>query len=373
MSHPREESAGHVIMLGTAPGSAGGVAAVIAGYREAGLEQRWRVVYLVTHVDGTWGRKLLCLVRAFGQFLRALLRHDVALVHAHSASRWSFRRKSLFLLLARWAGVPTVLHLHGGEFDRFYTRESTALGRAFIRHVLRRCDRIIVLSAQWQDFITDLVGSERVVCIGNGVPVPNVVRDEADLQTPPLVVFLGRLSAAKGIPDLLEAVALLARRGRQVHLLLAGDGDQSAYRAQAVRLGIADQVSLPGWLGPTEKRSALSRASLFCLPSHAEGVPMALLEAMAVGCPVVATRVGGIPDVVRDGVDGLLVPPGSVQGLADAMECLLGNPDRRQTIGTQGRRRIEQTFSLAAAMKRLDAVYRDLGLHPGSSLMRGGA
>ena len=121
-----------------------------------------------------------------------------------------------------------------------------------------------------------------------------------------------------GVYDLLAAVAALAPQFPNVRLAVGGDGDLALLRTRAAQLGIAERLDVLGWIGAQEKADQLARASVFCLPSHAEGLPMAMLEAMAVGKAIVVSRVGGIPEAVVDGDNGLLVPPRDVQALASA-------------------------------------------------------
>src|SRR5205814_3990716 len=125
-----------------------------------------------------------------------------------------------------------------------------------------------------------------------------------------LILFLGKLAPSKGIFDLLEAVAALRPDAADVRLVCAGDGDRIAVARYAERLGIADAVKFTGWVGPSGKRALLENAAVFALPSYDETLPMSVLEAMSAGVPVVASPVGGISEVVVDGVSGFLVAPG---------------------------------------------------------------
>src|SRR5262249_26378170 len=144
---------------------------------------------------------------------------------------------------------------------------------------------------------------------------PAAMRDEG------LVAFVGKCDAGKGIFDLLDAIA----RNPAARLVCAGDGDLEGVRRRADELGLASRVKLTGWIGAGARADLLRTCSVFALPSHAEGVPMSLLEAMAAGCPAVASAVGGIPDVVRHGANGLLVTPGDPSSLAHALGRILGD------------------------------------------------
>jgi glycosyltransferase involved in cell wall biosynthesis len=148
------------------------------------------------------------------------------------------------------------------------------------------------------------------------------------------VLALGRLGQRKGTYDLLCAVESLPAHVRsRVHLRLAGDGEVDQVRAQVAARGLGDTVDVVGWLGPRERDEALRQADIFVLPSYDEGLPMALLEAMAHGLVPITTPVGGIPEAVTDGVHGLLVPPGDPAALARALHRLVENDTLRERLG----------------------------------------
>jgi len=174
------------------------------------------------------------------------------------------------------------------------------------------------------------------------------------------ILFLGRVHPAKGVGELLDACALLAPRYPQLRLVLAGEGELDWARRRADARGIGGQVDLPGWLDAAACTRQLACASVFCLPSWAEGVPMAMLEAMAAGRPVVVSAVGGMLDVIRDGVDGVLVPPRDAVALAAGLERVLGNPTFGASLAQGARARIELDYSMDQMCRRLAAIYARL-------------
>jgi glycosyltransferase involved in cell wall biosynthesis len=149
-----------------------------------------------------------------------------------------------------------------------------------------------------------------------------------------------------------------------VRLELAGEGDADALARRARELGIAERVLVRGWCAPEERARMLARATLFVLPSHVEGLPMSLLEAMAAGCAVVATRVGGIPDVVQDGANGMLVGARDPGGLAEAIARLLADPALAAKLGHAARATVARGHSPEAALRKLGEIYSDLGVMP---------
>ncbi len=348
-----------LIMLGTAFESRGGIGAVVNAYRAYGLFERWPIDYVPTHRDGGAVRKLLTLIKALLTVITLLARHRRAVMHVHSASRASFWRKSIFITLAMCAKCPVILHLHGGGFARFYDAECGKVRRRIIRFFLERATRVIVLSERWRAWITGIADNRQVVCIPNPVPPA----EEWSLSPRRnMVLFLGRLERRKGIFDLLDAVAALRAHIPDLELVCAGDGDPGPVARYAGRLGIEDAVSLPGWVGPAEKQSLMNLAAVYVLPSYAEGLPVSLLEAMAAGVPVAATSVGGIPDVVADGVNGFLFAPGDRPMLQRLLRRLMHDPELGKRMALAARETVRLRFSAEHVLAQLDKLYGDLKL-----------
>jgi glycosyltransferase involved in cell wall biosynthesis len=229
-----------------------------------------------------------------------------------------------------------------------------------VRFFLQRAERIVTVSPSWEAWVRATFPNPRVECVTNAVPLPRVegLRDQAR------IAFVGRLTRDKGAYDLVEAVALLREWNPQIRLELAGDGDAGALARHAHELGMGDRVLVRGWCSPEECARMYARSALFVLPSHVEGLPMSLLEAMAAGCAVISTRVGGIPDVVQDGENGLLVAPGEPARLADAIARVLAEPGLAPQLGRAARATIARRHSPASAVQKLGSIYSDLGVMP---------
>jgi glycosyltransferase involved in cell wall biosynthesis len=348
-----------VLMVGTALDGRGGVAAVIAVLRRQGLFEREGVHYVATHRDGSRMDKARGALAGFWRLAVACVRrHPV--VHAHVASDASFVRKSLLLLVARLTGCKTIFHLHGGGFRRYAQEKSGRLMQSWIRHTLRSSSVVITLSEGWADFVQAFAPGTRVAVVANAVPLPMQEPAGAGREVPGRILFLGRLEAAKGVFELLGAGARLVHGVPELRLVFGGEGDADALRRRAAELDMAGRIELRGWVGADERDAELARASVFCLPSHAEGLPMSLLEAMAAGKAVVASSVGGIPEIVRDGDNGLLVPAGDDAALAAALARVLGDGALRERLARRARATIEQHYSTEVVCGQLSALYREL-------------
>lgn len=189
-------------------------------------------------------------------------------------------------------------------------------------------------------------GVETVEVIANGV-TPALAPPPHRRELPPVILYSGRLRSRKAVAVLLAAMPRVLAAVPNCRLVVVGDGEQGAHVAAAVReRGLAAHVELAGALPRPAAMARLAEADVFCLPSIYEGLPLAILEAMAAGLPVVATAVSGNPEAVEDGITGLLVPPESAAALADALIALLADPERRRAMGEAARARIAERFSI---------------------------
>ena len=342
-------------MIGTAPATRGGVSALVELYASQGLFQRWGVDYVPTHRDGSKLDKLGVAMRAWFHVMRRLASGQVSLLHVHMASDASFWRKAMFIVPARLIGVPYLLHMHGGRFLEFYRDGSVPGRRAFLRWIYRGASRVIVLSEEWRAIVASVEPACRFAVIPNPVEIPAWCARPGD--SPPQVLFLGALEERKGVHDLLHAWPQVVARHPGARLVLAGSGSDPRVSALARRLGVEDSVTMPGWVGPEERARLLRMSSVLALPSHVEAMPMAVLEAMAAGLPVVATRVGGIPSAVSEGVTGYLVEPRDPAALAGRLDALLGDASLRRAMGKAGRARAHDVFSVERIVPQIESLW----------------
>ncbi|HKZ72592.1 MAG TPA: glycosyltransferase family 4 protein [Steroidobacteraceae bacterium] len=349
-----------VLMVGTHPTTKGGIRMVVQGYRESGLFRRARITYVATHWERSKWQKARIAIAAWITVAWQLARLDAPLVHVHVSSRASFWRKSIICLMARAARRPYILHVHGGEFLRFYEEECGPRAQGCIRRTFARAALVLALTEGWRERLSRMCPSARVEVLRNGVALPELV--DRDERSPPRLLYLSILNRAKGTHDLVSAFARVAAEHPQWQLVCAGSGVVDEIRALASGLGIGHRVECTGWLDAQAKQRELAAATVFALPSYAEGLPMALLEAMAWGLPVVATAVGGIPGAVQHAQNGLLVPPGNIDALADALAQLLRSQPLRHALGAAARATIEREFSLAASIERLIQIYARFGI-----------
>ena len=349
-----------VIMVGTSLDDVrGGIGTVVRGYRDSGFFDRFPIRYVTTHREGSAVTKARAAFRAYLLLMSDVLKGDSPLIHVHLASRASFWRKSLVCAIASLGRRPYVLHVHGGDFSKFYEEECGAIAKFVVRRTLSRADLILALSEHWRAMLLRIAPGSRVHVLPNSVPV---AEKAAPLAGAPRVLYTGRISFRKGTFDLLEGFARVAGEFPDATLTCAGDGERLQLLERAKALGLEGRVFCPGWISSAEVAMELSRATIFALPSHAEGVPMAVLEAMARGLPVLTTPVGGIPEVVQSGCNGILVKPQDIEAIAQGLRTLLSSEAERKRLGNAARDTIERNFALPVTLDKLAAIYREFGL-----------
>ncbi len=173
------------------------------------------------------------------------------------------------------------------------------------------------------------------------------------------LLFVGRLAAVKGVPILLDALQKLAQDIPEVRLQLIGDGPERAtLEARVAELGLTERVRFLGYRSQSEVAETLAQTDAFVLPSFAEGVPVVLMEAMAAGVPVVTTRIAGVPELVREGACGWLVPPGDVTALTEALTKVLRSRTERLAMGELGRAIVSEDFNMQTEAARLSHLIR---------------
>jgi glycosyltransferase involved in cell wall biosynthesis len=319
---------------------------------------QWRAPLVSVPDGGCWDWRVI------GKLLELCRRERVAIWHGHD-----YKSNVLGLLLRRFWPMRLVTTVHGWVH---HTRR-TPLYYWVDRVCLRRYEKVICVSEDLHQRCLECgVPAGQCVLIENGIDTaefsrrlsPTEARQRLGVAPGRLLLgAVGRLSAEKGFDLLVRAVAQLVSEGLDVGVLIAGEGDERA-RLQTLigESGLGERVRLLGYCSDT--RELYQALDVYVLSSLREGLPNVLLEAMALEVPVVATRVAGVPRLVRDGENGLLAEPGAVAGLAAAVRRLAEEPGLRSRLGRAGRATIEQSYNFAARMEKVRQVYDELWAAP---------
>lgn len=346
-----------IVMVGPGLSVRGGVSGVERLLLDA-LPEDVRATHIASMVEGGKWTKSVTFVKSLAQ-LALELRRRPDVVHIHFASGASNVRKIILARLAMAFGANVIMHAHGGGYQKHWAQMSPA-ARSVTLSTLLRAKRLVVLGDGWRAFFESIgIPRHRIVVAPNPVVLPESVPARPD-DGKVRFVYFGLLTARKGVFDLLEAVAKLSPECKaRVQFVLAGNGDAAQLRDRAIQLGVQDVVEIRDWVDPVERDRLLAAANAFVLPSHTEGLPMSLLEAMAWGLPPISTPVGSIPEYVITGANGILVPPGDVPQLAQAIETLVAGDEQRKHMGRLARATVEP-LCVKQYSNRMCAVYRSL-------------
>ncbi len=288
-------------------------------------------------------------------FLEALVLaahlQDRGVVHLHN--HIAKASGTVAMLASALSGIPHSFTLHGP--DIFFAPEHWRLDEKIARAGFVAC--ISDFARSQAMLFSDPAHWHRLHVVHCGV---DPARYPAAAPGPGTrLLFVGRLAAVKGVPVLLRALAAARAGAPRLTLTLVGDGPERAATEALVRqLGLQTAVRFAGYRSQSQVAQALAEADILVLPSFAEGVPVVLMEAMAAGLPVIASRVGGVAELVTDGVDGLLLPPGCEDSLASAIARLAVDPDTRARMGAAGRTRVARDFDAAQEAARLLTLLR---------------
>jgi glycosyltransferase involved in cell wall biosynthesis len=293
------------------------------------------------------------------------------ILHTHTAKAGAVGR--IAAMLAGEARPPIVVHtFHGHVLRGYFDPATTAFFRRLERALARRTTRLVAVSPEVRDDLVALgvARAEKFSVIRLGIDldrrITSVGDDGASLRklfgvAPDefVVGWVGRMTAIKRVDDVLLAFQRLRERGIEARLCLVGDGpDREQVEQVAHDLGIARHTLFVGY--QRDVAPYYSFFDAFVLPSANEGTPVVAIESLAAGRPVVATRVGGTPDVVEDGDDGMLVRVGDVDAIASALERLAHNPELRHRLGEEGRKRVVPRYRVERLVDDVDALYREL-------------
>jgi glycosyltransferase involved in cell wall biosynthesis len=308
------------------------------------------------------------LMRAWLELVILGVAGRVDVAHINMSSGGSSLRKPVMLWTCRLFRVPVVLHLHASEYPEFFASMPRA-AKALLRRTFSRADIVLVLGVRWQQYVCRelRVPAAKVSVLLNASPGPDLAPTLHPRNGDPLrVLFLGRLGKRKGVPEILQALADVRVRERAWTAVLAGDGDIAHYRLEARRLGLDDRVIFRAWLDAEEVSRLLADSHVLLLPSRAEGLPMAMVEAFAHAVPVVGTPVGAMPDVLEGGINGLIVRAGDSGQLADALLTLLDDEELRLRLARNARRTWEERLDIVAYTRSLAMCWRGVSAAAGN-------
>jgi glycosyltransferase involved in cell wall biosynthesis len=342
-----------VLMFGTGLDVKGGVTSVEKLIINNAPSQL-RINHVATIGQGSVFYNIILFAKAIRSLILTIVRKDVDIIHIHFSERGSTLRKSILILIGLIFRQSIILHAHGATYKEFYEGLPVVIKKILVA-LISRC-KVIALSESWQDYYSSSfsLSKSEISVLYNPVDMPvNMPYRQGRKQLK--FIFLGRIGKRggaldiakslmsfpkqdKGAFDLIHAFSALSDADRHdLELVMAGNGDLDAASQLINDLNLADKITILDWLNSEQRDKLLASADAFILPSYNEGLPMSMLESMAWGLPVIVTPVGGIPEVIIDHQNGLLVEPGVQEQLVTAMQSLIRDESLRLSLGAAGR------------------------------------
>ena len=345
-----------VVMLGDSLTQSGGIA-TLQNLMLKHAPSDIQIQHIASHDEGSAAYRVVVFGKALVTLIGTLLRREVDLVHVHISDGGSILRKVIIALIAFLFRQPVVMHANGSVFHINFAKLPRWI-QQWLSQSFQHCTAFIAVTTYWRDYYTSALelDKERVFVLPNPAELPDRVPDRSNAD-PVKFVFCGRLGQRKGAFDCIHAFANLPADLRQrAELLMAGDGEVEKAGQLVESLDLTRQVKLLGWVGAQQRDGLLEQADVFVLPTNNEGLPLALIEAMCYGLPVLTTPSSGIPDIVTSGKNGLLVMPGEIQQLSEAMQVLIEDETLRLSLG-KAARETAKSLDVKSFWVRLAEIY----------------
>lgn len=355
-------------MIGPGEDLVGGIS-TIAKMLVPVLEQEVDLLYLSTtrqrpqkEATKISYQNLVSIVSQYTRFVSTLYRFRPQIIHLHTSQRAAWLKDIFFIVVGKVYQCQVVVHVHTADFDLLYGKR-TRFEQFLTRRVMSFADAVIAVSEEWRRRLAQIVPVDQIITLRNCIAtdtIPPSLSNSNNINA----LFLGSVGQRKGVFDLLEAMRELKLSASSFHLWIAGDeekvGDMNKAQTRLEELHLKDTCQLIGTIQGAKKIEFLSQASLFVLPSYNEGLPIALLEALSAGLAVITTPVGGIPEIIKDGYNGFLVPPGDIKALAEKLTILANDQDLREAMGRRNREIAKQELDVKPYVARLTELYNSL-------------
>jgi glycosyltransferase involved in cell wall biosynthesis len=337
----------------------GGIGAVIGNYKEN--YEVFNFIPSFRPYNNNFQKLFYFIAQLFRIVVLFTRNRQIKIVHIHSSKNGSMYRKLCVACISKYLfGKKVINHIHTGNFKRFFD-ESNVLSQRLIVFFLKLSDATITVSNSWKKYFETQFDLQNVYKVSNMVSLP--VHAETPAGKPGHKVnflFLGLIIDNKGIFDLIKV--LIENRALflgKVRLVIAGNGETKRLNQMITDNHLENMVEFKGWVSGSAKHELLSEADVFVLPSYYEGLPVSVLEAMSYGKAIIATNIGGIPEVVETNGNGLLIQPGDLMGLSGALLNYVNEPDRIKTHGNRSLAIVGEYFP-ESIIPRLEAVYSSL-------------
>lgn len=350
-----------VLMIGNHESVHGGITSVI----QQMLTHNWssddiEMKFLATYRGGNTIKKIAYFSESLLKLCYRICFDKPDIVHIHMSHHGSFDRANLIQRICKANKISVIIHLHGSEFEKYYLGCNSKKQNK-ISGFFNASDAVIVLGEKWKEFISTIATTSKVKVFNNSIEIPKnqICINEREVK----FLFLGVLFERKGVMDLLHAISMIYKELEsneiKISFNIAGTGpEESKLKEYVQKAKIEKYVNFVGWISGEEKKRMLLNNHVLVLPSYNEGLPIAILEAISFGLPIISTNVGSIEEAVINNENGFLFTPGDVEALANSILKLFSDANLRYRMSKKSRTLAEEKFDDKKYFRRMELLYK---------------
>jgi len=359
-----------ILIVGSHPPPYGGIAVLVKETLNSRLKDKYDLIHcrtgsrdITVAQEETYIQSIIRLIYDYLSLIYLLVKHSPRVVNLYSPAFLGFWSKSILAIVSKLFGKKTVIHIHSAKFDSWYNNASQTK-KWLIRFLLNRVDIIVIEGEIWKTFFKQIVPESKLVIIPNCVHLSNFKKTKKSKRENKIsVLFPGSLCERKGVFDILKAVSLVVKEEKNIKFIFGG---RSSNEEEIKILEIIKSQHLENYTAfigeytDKNKSEIYGSADIFILPSYAEGLPISMLDAMALGLPIISTRVGAIPEVIDDRVNGFLIEPGDYKALAKRILILTTDRNLREKMGKNNIEKIKKNYDFSIMVKNFDELQQRL-------------
>ena len=351
-----------ILMIGSSFSVKGGISAVIKQFLNYNWDDNIQIKYIPTYIESNSLGKVIFFIQSVVKIVSHLILNKVDIVHIHMSHTGSFYRKYILLKISKLFGTKVIIHLHGSEFKKFYD-STNKTSKILIKDMLIKSDKFIVLGENWYKAIKSIEENTNIKILFNTVEIPDdTVKYNNNGKK---VLFLGSLVKRKGIFELVEVIRNLKDKSildkYNVEFIIGGSGkEESNLKRKILDYNLERYINLAGWVDGKKKDELIKNSDIFVLPSHNEGLPVAILEAMSYGLPIISTNVGSINEAVFDNKNGFLVDAFDVDNLEKALSKIIISEDLWKRLSKNSKEIIKMKFDESKYFYDIKLLYEGL-------------
>ena len=347
-----------VLMVGSETTVKGGMTTVVNSF----LNHKFtdcEITYIPTHFNCGVIKNISKFFLNYLNLKKAIKENEI--IHMHMSERGSCIRKYIIFKIAKKSNKKVILHTHGAEFKEYYSNLSDGMKKR-VRELLLGCDKVLTLGKNWNEYFVNLDRNIECAILNNSVEIPV---DKASIKDTEFnILFLAIIDKRKGIYDLIEAASKLLKTyegNKKINFIIAGVGKEEVMIKKLVKqYGLEKNFKFLGWINSEQKKEILKNSQLFVLPSYNEGLPVAILEAISYGIPVVSTNVGSINEAVINDFNGYLIKPGDIDDLTLKIKNIIEHPKKWNIFSNNSRLLCEQEFNSKKYFKNIERLYFEI-------------